>query len=304
MNEHQSVLLTESIEALAIQPGGCYIDATFGRGGHSRAILAKLGPSGRLIAMDKDPEAIEVGEQLGKTDNRFTICHASFAELAKVAKQSGLDGKLNGVLFDLGVSSPQLDQAQRGFSFLHEGPLDMRMNPNSGIPVHEWLMRTDEREIAEVLWQYGEERYAKRIARAIKMALPLTTTTELAEVVSRANPAWEKHKHPATRVFQALRIQINNELEELKTALASCVEVLAVKGRMAVITFHSLEDRIVKQFIQQQERGPQLPRELPVMGEHYVSRMRRVGKAITPSEQELRANPRARSARLRIGEKL
>ena len=304
MNIHKPVLLTESITALAIKPDGHYLDATFGRGGHSRAILASLGPNGRLVSMDKDPDAIREGERLAKEDQRFTICHASFAELAKVAKQSGLDGKLDGVLFDLGVSSPQLDDAQRGFSFLQEGPLDMRMNPSFGVPVREWLERADEQEIADVLWQYGEERYAKRIARAIKMALPLHTTTELSVVVTAANPAWEKHKHPATRVFQALRIKINNELEELKVALASCVDVLAVQGRLAVITFHSLEDRIVKQFLQQHEQGPQLPREVPVMAEAFSPRLCRVGKAITPTAQEIAENPRARSARLRIGEKL
>lgn len=301
---HQPVLLREAVEALAIKPAGFYVDGTFGRGGHSRLILEHLNEQGRLLAFDKDPQAIAEGMTLQQLDPRFSIIQASFAELESVARQQGWCGEIDGLLLDLGVSSPQLDDPTRGFSFQAQGPLDMRMDPTTGVPVSEWLQQASTEQIADVLWQYGEERYSRRIARAIVAALPLATTAELAEVVKAANPAWEKHKHPATRAFQALRIFINNELEDLHQVLAASVECLKSDGRLAVITFHSLEDRIVKQFLQRQQQGPQLPRELPVQASDFTPRMRRLGKPVLPSEDELANNPRARSAKLRIGEKL
>jgi len=304
---HRPVLLDEAVAALAIRESGRYIDGTFGRGGHSAAILEELGPEGRLLAIDKDPEAVAVAEQRFAADERFSIEQGSFAMLGQFVAVRGWRGMVDGILLDLGVSSPQLDDPARGFSFLNDGPLDMRMDPGSGISAAEWLQRADENEIARVLKIFGEERYAKRIARAIVKAgseSPLTTTRQLAEVVAAAHPRWERHKHPATRAFQAIRIHINGELDDVESVLAQSVEALAPGGRLAVISFHSLEDRIAKRFIRDQARGDELPLDLPVRHVETNARMRLVGKAIKAGRDELEVNPRARSAVLRVAERL
>jgi len=303
---HTSVLLDEAIEGLAIKPSGLYIDGTFGRGGHSRALLARLAAEGRLLGFDKDPEAIRVGAELAAGDGRFVVIQRSFADMAEELRQRGLYGQVDGVLLDLGVSSPQLDDAERGFSFMHDGPLDMRMNPAVGQSAAQWINAAPEEDIAAVLKEYGEERYAKRIARAIVMRRaeqPFSRTADLAEVVKVANPAWEKHKHPATRAFQGIRIFINRELEDLADGLKAALEVLAPGGRLVVISFHSLEDRLVKQFMRREAKGAPLPRDLPIRAADIDVSINLVGKAIMPSAAETAANPRARSAVLRIAEK-
>lgn len=304
---HDSVLLQPSIEALKIDPAGSYIDATFGRGGHSREILHALGEQGQLLAIDRDPDAVAYAKRMFGQDARFRIVQESFAMLAEVSEQAGLMGRVNGILLDLGVSSPQLDQAARGFSFTKDGPLDMRMDPESGISAAEWLAKAESREIADVLKTYGEERHAKRIARAIveaRVHTPITTTLQLADVVSKANPAWEKSKHPATRSFQGIRIYINSELDALQSALQSIIDVLAIGGRLAVISFHSLEDRIVKRFMREQAKGDQFPPGVPVTQDSLQPRLRLIGKAARPGEDETASNPRARSAVLRVAERL
>lgn len=304
---HQPVLLAEVIENLALRPDGTYIDATFGRGGYSQAILQQLGPEGRLIAIDKDPEAVQFAQQLLGHDKRFSIVHASFAELQVIASQYGVLGKVNGITLDLGVSSPQLEDAERGFSFLKDGPLDMRMDTSQGKTAAEWLAQEQEGKIAAVLRELGEERYARRIARAIvheREQEPIRTTGRLAAIVRAANPAWEKHKHPATRVFQAIRIFINQELAELQTVLENLLAVLALGGRLAVVSFHSLEDRMVKRFIRRYSRDEELPVYLPVMSSQLKPSLRSLGQAIKAKESELAVNPRSRSAVLRIAEKI
>ncbi|NOY63614.1 MAG: 16S rRNA (cytosine(1402)-N(4))-methyltransferase RsmH [Gammaproteobacteria bacterium] len=305
--EHRSVLLDEAVQALSVKSDGIYVDATFGRGGHSGQILKQLGVQGRLIAVDKDPEAVAAGERRYGSDRRFSIQQGSFAMLEqKVRNISGAE-PVDGVLLDLGVSSPQLDDPQRGFSFLRDGPLDMRMDPDAGLSAAEWLAGVAERELAQVLRQYGEERFAKRIARAIVAAraqAPIATTAQLAAVVSAAHPAWEKGKNPATRSFQAIRIFINGELDELKVCLQQALDLLAPGGRLAVISFHSLEDRIVKRFIRQQVRGDDYPPDLPVTAAQLNQKMRMVGRAVRASEAEVAANPRARSAVLRVAERV
>ena len=304
---HISVLLEEAIEGLAIRPAGVYVDCTFGRGGHSRAILQRLGTAGRLLAIDRDPTAVAVAK--GWQDPRFEIVQNSFSHLAEIARQYGIAGQIDGILLDLGVSSPQLDDADRGFSFLHDGPLDMRMNPQQGVSAAEWLAQADEEEIAFVLREYGEERYARRIARAIvqdRRQTPFTRTRQLAELIARVSPAREKHKHPATRSFQAIRIHINEELQEAQQVLDAALEVLAPGGRLVVISFHSLEDRLVKRFIRQHSKPAAAPRGLPLTEAqlHQGIRLRAIGKAIKPSSAEVSANPRARSSVLRIAEKV
>lgn len=304
---HRPVLLEASVEALSIDPTGVYLDGTFGRGGHSRLILQRLGERGRLIAIDKDPDAIAFAQQRFAEESRFQIVRGSFAMLAEVAEKAGVTGQVDGILLDLGVSSPQLDRAERGFSFLQDGPLDMRMDPASGQSAAQWLAGAKAREIADVLKEYGEERHAKRIARAIVAARaeqPIHTTLELAEIVAQANPSWEKGKHPATRSFQAIRIYINRELDELKQCLRQVLDVLAPGGRLAVISFHSLEDRIVKRFMRDQAKGDRFPPRLPVTQAQLQPRLRVVGRAIRADEAEVAANPRARSAVLRIAERL
>ncbi|MCH9769361.1 MAG: 16S rRNA (cytosine(1402)-N(4))-methyltransferase RsmH [Gammaproteobacteria bacterium] len=304
---HKPVLLAEAMAGLAIKPQGIYVDATFGRGGHSKEMIEHLGPSGRLLAFDKDPAAILVAEQELGSDSRFEIQHASFAELKNQIEKRGLLGQVNGVLMDLGVSSPQLDQAERGFSFTKEGPLDMRMNPQQGVTAAHWLNSADVEEVSRVLREYGEERHAWRIANAIvdqRQTKPFKTTQDLVELINRVSPTREQSKHPATRSFQAIRIHINRELDELKACLLQCLAVLAEGGRLCVISFHSLEDRIVKQFIHQHATDTQYPPDLPVKANELTMPLQKVGKLIRPSVAEVNANPRARSARLRIAERI
>jgi 16S rRNA (cytosine1402-N4)-methyltransferase len=304
---HHSVLLRPAVEALKVDPAGIYLDGTFGRGGHSRMILAELGDKGRLIAIDRDPQAVTYGRARFAGDSRFSIVHGSFAMLAEVAQQSGVMGEVDGILLDLGVSSPQLDQAERGFSFSKSGPLDMRMDPTRGESAAQWLAKAEVDEIAAVLKEYGEERHAKRIARAIAAAraqAPITTTDRLVEVIRQASPGREQGKHPATRSFQAIRIHINDELDAIRACLAQVLDVLAPGGRLAVISFHSLEDRIVKRFMRDQSKGDPFPPGVPVREDQLRPRLRRVGGAIRPDADEVAANPRARSAVLRVAERL
>lgn len=297
-------MLAEALEGLAVRPDGFYVDCTFGRGGHSRAILRRLGSSGRLLALDKDPAAlVSVEAKMLLKEPRFTLAHGSFAGLAGQVAHRAMLGKVSGVLMDLGVSSPQLDEAERGFSFLRDGPLDMRMDTSQGPTAAQWLEQIEEDELVRVLKMYGEERFARRIARAIVAARPVETTRQLAALVEKAVPVKEKHKHPATRSFQAIRIAVNHELDELEQGLAQAMEVLAPGGRLVVISFHSLEDRIVKHFIRRQERGKPTPSRLPVLTEHKPM-LRAVGKAAMPAEEESRANVRARSAVLRVAERM
>lgn len=304
---HHPVLLEEAIEGLKIKTDGIYIDGTFGRGGHAKAILSRLGEHGHLLGIDKDPEAIQEAQARFEGDARFEISQGSFASMSDEAKQRDWLGKVDGILLDIGVSSPQLDDAERGFSFRLDGPLDMRMNPLAGLSAAQWLAKAAEREIVSVLREYGEERYAKRIVRAIVQArdvTPIETTSQLADIIRKAHPAWEKDKDPATKSFQAIRIFINQELEELESALAQALEVLGPEGRLAVISFHSLEDRIVKRFMRKQVKGDAFPAGVPVTQAQMNPQMRLIGKAIRASEGELKVNPRARSAVLRIAEKL
>lgn len=306
MTAHQSVLLQEAIDGLAIKPDGIYIDGTFGRGGHSQAILQQLTGSGRLIAIDKDPEAIRHAQALFADDKRFSIYQGSFANLADFAREAGVYGRVDGVLLDLGVSSPQIDNPERGFSFMHNGPLDMRMDLTQSLDAAGFINHAEADEMAAIFRLYGEERFAGRIARAIVEArakAPIETTEVLAEIVKQANPKWEKHKHPATRVFQAIRIHVNQELNDLTRCLDEVIDTMAVGGRLAVISFHSLEDRIVKQFMRDKEKGPSLPPGIPVRNVELQTCFKRVGKAIKASDAEIKQNVRARSAILRIGEK-
>ena len=304
---HTPVLLEESLEALAIDPDGIYLDGTFGRGGHARALLTRLGASGSLLALDRDPQALAVGAVLARRDPRFIIEHASFSRVEEVARRHGFFGRVNGLLLDLGVSSPQLDDPGRGFSFNTDGPLDMRMDTGSGQTAAQWLGQAKEAEIARVLRDYGEERFAGRIAHAIVRARgrrPVVTTGELAEIVAAANPRREPGKHPATRTFQAIRIHVNRELEELRACLAAVCGLLAAGGRLVVISFHSLEDRIVKRFIRNEAREKQLPRAVPVRAQQTNVRLRPVGKPVRPSSTEIAVNPRARSALMRVAERV
>lgn len=301
------MLRNEALESLRISPQGIYLDGTFGRGGHSSEILRQLDSAGRLLAMDADTQAVEHARESLGVDARFTIRHDNFANLASFCEDEGCAGDVDGVLLDLGVSSPQLDQPERGFSFQHDGPLDMRLDTSAGESAAEWIARAGEADMADVFWRYGEERYSRKIAKAIvqqRTQNPFRTTLSLAESVKAAHPRWERNKHPATRVFQAIRIHINRELEVLASALDAVVEVLKVGGRLVVISFHSLEDRIVKRFARGDHRRVQQPRGLPVPLEQEQWRMRPVGKKITPSAREIEANPRARSAVLRVVEKI
>lgn len=304
---HRPVLLAEVIEGLSIRPSGVYVDATFGRGGHAQALLQRLDAQGVLLAIDKDPEAVAAARKMFADDARFSIEQGTFAMLEHYVQERGWKGKVDGVLLDLGVSSPQLDDPLRGFSFRHDGPLDMRMDPQVGMSAAQWLADASEAEIIAVLRNYGEERYAPRIARALITARkesPLTTTRQLAAIVAAANPAWEPGKDPATRTFQAIRIFINRELEDVAACLPQALEVLAPRGRLAVISFHSLEDRIVKRYMRDEARGDRFPVGVPVLATQLRPRVRLAGKAIHASPQELSENPRARSAVLRIAEKI
>jgi 16S rRNA (cytosine1402-N4)-methyltransferase len=304
MARHQAVLLAEAVEALAIRPDGVYVDATFGRGGHSRSILARLAPAGRLIALDRDPAAVQAARAI--EDARFAIRHARFAQLTEVLDELGV-GELDGVLFDLGVSSPQLDEAERGFSFRADAPLDMRMDPGRGEPAAAWLARATQAEIKGVIKNYGEERFAGPIAKAIVAARTrerIDRTVQLARVVAAAVRTREVGQDPATRTFQALRIHVNQELEELSLALPQALARLRPGGRLAVISFHSLEDRIVKRFLRSQAR-PEVPERLPLKAtEMPQPRLRIVARPVRPTGDEVNANPRARSAILRAAEKL
>ena len=306
-NEHVPVLLEPVLQGLDIQPDGIYIDGTFGRGGHSGAILKQLGPQGRLLAIDRDPQAIASADQGLLDAERFELVKGEIAELEKIAGARNLLGKVDGVLLDLGVSSPQLDEAERGFSFLRDGPLDMRMDPGRGISAAQWLASVDEKELRRTLQQLGEEKFAGRIARAIVAArkqAAIKTTGELANVVAAAVPARHGHKHPATKTFQAIRIRVNDELEQLDAALDASLPLLRRGGRLCVISFHSLEDRRVKRFMRKHSVEPEPYRGLPSVPEEYRPRLRLVGKAITASEQEISDNVRARSAHLRVAERL
>lgn len=305
--EHQPVLLEEATSALNIKADGIYVDATFGRGGHSAAILDRLNDSGRLLAFDQDPQAVSYGRQQFKNDNRIEIIHCNFRQVANMVAGRGLGKKVDGVLMDLGVSSPQLDDAARGFSFTRSGPLDMRMNTEEGESAMYWLSRVSLDDLTHVLRKYGEEKSARRIAKAIidsRNDMEITDTGQLAEIIVNAVPGYEKHKHPATRSFQAIRIFINEELQALEEGLHAAVSVLAVAGRLAVISFHSLEDRIVKRFMRNITNPPALPAGLPVMTADNVVPYRLVGKPCVPGEEEIKRNPRARSARLRVLERV
>jgi len=304
---HQSVLRNEALAALHIKPEGVYIDGTYGRGGHSQMILQQLSESGRLLVIDKDPAAIATAQERLGDDTRTYIYRGSFAELAEAVEATGWQQPVDGILLDLGVSSPQLDEAERGFSFRQDGPLDMRMDPDSGVSAAQWLATVEEQDLVKVLKEYGEERFAKRIARAITQTreeTPINTTQQLASIVAKAVPTREKGKDPATRTFQAIRIEINHELDDLKRSLAASVELLNKGGRLVVISFHSLEDRIVKRFIRDQVKGQELPHDLPIRHVEINSTMKSIGKAVKANEDEVKANPRARSAIMRVAEKL
>lgn len=304
---HYSVMLRESVDALVIDPAGIYVDGTFGRGGHSREILSRLNEAGRLIAFDKDPEAIAVANDLASQDSRFHIVHDSFAALGKVLAEQDLVGRINGVLLDLGVSSPQLDQAERGFSFMQDGPLDMRMDTTKGQSAADFVNTAKAADIAQVLKEYGEERFSKRIAGAIvkrREQAPFVRTLDFAEVVKVANPKWERDKHPATRAFQAIRIYVNRELDDLTDVLPQAVNGLSDGGRMVVISFHSLEDRIVKRFFKEGAKGKQLPAGLPVRDVDLERSLKLISKPVKASDDELADNIRSRSAVLRVAEKL
>jgi 16S rRNA (cytosine1402-N4)-methyltransferase len=302
---HAPVLLGEVLEALAVQPDGFYVDATFGRGGHSAAILARLGERGKLLAIDRDPQAVAAARaQLGP-DPRFNVVHAPFSQLAAALEGSGRHA--DGILLDLGVSSPQLDEAGRGFSFLRDGPLDMRMDPGSGEGAAAWLARAGERDIAMVISRLGEDRFARRIARGIvsaRAAAPIATTGRLAAVVAEAVPTRERGKHPATRTFQALRMHVNDELGQLEQVLPQAVDALAPGGRLVVISFHSLEDRLVKRFMRSAAQDDPAWAGLPSVPAHARARLKLVGKPVFPGEAETGRNPRARSAVLRVAERL
>ena len=301
--EHRPVLLEEAIAALMVSVDGTYVDGTFGRGGHATRILESLSPRGSLLALDQDPEAAAVAELICANDSRMRFRSTNFRALADCAAL----GSVQGVLLDLGVSSPQLDNPARGFSFSHDGPLDMRMDPEGGQSAADWLANVKEAELARVLKELGEERFARRIARAIVNARregPIQRTAHLAEIISAANPKWEPNKHPATRSFQAIRLHINSELESLQDALSAALSVLAKGGRLVVISFHSLEDRIVKRFIRNASRGRQLPPGVPISFEEQQVSLKPIGKAVMPSPTEVAANPRARSAVMRIAERI
>ena len=301
---HITVLLDEAVEALAVRADGCYLDGTFGRGGHSRAVLAQLGPEGRLIAFDRDPVAIAAGSKI--EDPRFELVHAPFSAFAEALAERGVD-KVDGVLLDLGVSSPQLDEAERGMSFRFDAPLDMRMDTTRGLTAAEWLAEAPVADITRVLREYGEERFAYEIAKAIAVARTggaVATTGQLAALVEKTVRTREPGQHPATRTFQALRICVNQELEELSLVLPQVVAALAPGGRLVVISFHSLEDRIVKRFMRDASRPPQLPARLPVRAADLPKpKLALVGKPVWPSDDEVAANPRSRSAVMRIAER-
>ena len=309
---HHTVLLNEAVDALLAQSDErdepqIYIDGTFGRGGHSKAILKKLPTNARLIAFDRDPEAIAVANALQAEDERLEPKHSAFGEMSAVLGDMGLMGRVDGILLDLGVSSPQLDDAERGFSFMRDGPLDMRMDTTQGISAAQWINSASETEIADVLYHYGEERHSRRMARRVvaeRALSPIPRTGVLAEMIKEANPSWERDKHPATRAFQGIRLFINRELEQLELALDQALEILRPGGLFVVISFHSLEDRIAKRFIAKHARGDDFPRGLPVAQSQLNPKVKPQSKAIKPSRDEIDRNPRARSAVMRVAAKL
>ncbi|MCX7104322.1 MAG: 16S rRNA (cytosine(1402)-N(4))-methyltransferase RsmH [Methylococcales bacterium] len=307
--EHLPVMYTEALQYLAIKDDGIYIDCTFGRGGHSQGILNLLGQNGRLVSLDRDAEAFNSERaQSMLLDQRFALKQSCFSQLKNIVENANMVGKIDGILMDLGVSSPQLDNPERGFSFLRDGPLDMRMDSNAGITAAQWLATVDEKYLVKILFEYGEERFARRIARAIlekREASPITTTKQLAELIAGVIPFKEKHKHPATRTFQAIRIEINRELDELKDALQQSAQVLKSGGRLVVISFHSLEDRIVKRFIRDESGAKHHPGKLPIK-EVDIEKgvLQKINKAIKTDAQEIKQNPRARSAVMRVAEKV
>lgn len=306
--QHLTVLLNEAVEALVHTPSGTYVDGTFGRGGHSRLVLENLDEQGKLFGIDKDPRALETAKELEAEDSRFKVFRGSFAELDQFADQEGVAGQLDGILLDLGVSSPQLDDPERGFSFMNDGPLDMRMNPDAGESAADWVNRAPEEELIRVMKDYGEERFARRMARAIieeRKREPILRTGRLAQIIKEANPAWEKGKHPATRAFQGIRIHINRELEDLEICLQQSLDLLKVGGRLVVISFHSLEDRLVKRFMRDMAKGDtHLPPGVPFTQEQLNIRLKLLSKAIKPSKQEVLDNPRSRSAVMRVAERV
>ena len=303
---HVPVLLREAVAALNIQRSGVYVDGTFGRGGHSAEILKSLGDSGRLIGIDRDPHAVELGRDKFSRDARLSILHSPFSRMMDVLKSESEVLGVDGILLDLGVSSPQLDQAERGFSFMRDGELDMRMDTSQGESAADWLSKVEEKELVQVLFELGEEKFARRIARAIVLSrvdAPIESTLQLAKLVEEATPKKDKHKHPATRTFQAIRLYVNQELVEIASALPQSLELLNEGGRLSVISFHSLEDRIVKRFIRKHSTPNLPPRRVPVTDKDYLTPLKAIGKAIKPSREEVKANPRARSSVLRIAER-
>lgn len=307
MRHHETVLQQEAVSALNVRPDGRYVDATFGRGGHARAILDTLGAEGSLLALDRDPEAIAAAQELMAQDPRVHAMKTPFGTLGSALSKMRLLGKVDGILFDLGVSSPQLDNPERGFSFMRDGPLDMRMDSEAKLSAAEWLADAPEKKIADVIYQFGEERYSRRIARAIvkvRTDMAITRTSQLADIVKQAHPAWEKHKHPATRTFQAIRMYINNELSELESALEVALSSLATGGRLVVISFHSLEDRMVKKFMARCAKGDAFPRGVPVTAEQLKPALKLIGRPMRPTADEVQVNSRARSAVMRTAEKL
>jgi len=306
--QHVSVLLQEAVEALALQPHGTYLDATFGRGGHSREILSHLADNGRLIALDRDPTAIAAAQSLA-SDPRFQIVHTPFSELEQVLSDHTLQQQLDGILFDLGVSSPQLDDAERGFSFMRDGPLDMRMDTSRGMTAADFINTAAEADIAFVLKEYGEERFARKIARAIcqdRGETPFLRTKQLADLIARVVPFKDKHKHPATRAFQGIRIHVNGELDEIEKALEASLLGLKTGGRLVVISFHSLEDRLVKRFMRKHSQAKAVPAGLPIREEELnkTKQLELLSRAVKPSPAEVQDNPRARSSVLRIAKRV
>ncbi len=301
--KHRTVLLDEAVDCLIGDTNGFYVDGTFGRGGHSRLILANLAEQGQLMGTDKDPQAIEVGKALMAEDSRFRICHGSFAQMKEFVGEQ----KVDGILLDLGVSSPQLDDASRGFSFMKDGPLDMRMDTSRGMSAADWLAVADEDEITDVIKRFGEEKFGRRMAKGIIAArqdAPITTTARLAKIIAEANPVWPKKIHPATKAFQGIRIFINSELDDLERVMENSLELLKPGGRLVIISFHSLEDRMVKRFIRRHEKGDDVPGWVPLTDEQLNRKLKSIGKARKPGPQEIDGNPRARSAVMRVAERL
>ena len=307
MSAHTPVLLHEAINALLIDANGLYVDGTFGRGGHTKELLSHLSGKGRVIGFDKDPVAIDLGKVVFKFEKRLELIHESFSKLHLVLKKRGNLGDVSGVLLDLGVSSPQLDQGDRGFSFLHDGPLDMRMNNAKGMTAAQWIAESDQDELIKIFKTYGEEKFAVPIAKNIiqkRFQAPIETTHQLAAIVSEAHPRWKRGQHPATKIFQAIRIHINNELEDLDVLLKNVLKILKVGGKLVVISFHSLEDRKVKQFIREKEKGPVLPKSIPIRDIGHKILLRSVGKSIKPSGLNIQENKRSRSAIMRVAERV